>query len=179
MFQMMGVFAEFERSMMRERVNAGLRRAKDAGKTLGRRRLEDDKDKVQRVVAKAVRADLQEGGVGIRMLAARDGVGVAPSLGSKPTFKRVKLVDTIKALRPIHRAALGEIRCSRAHLPDHFARFYGRRASVLGGDGRAAGAGGQIENVSQTDVPGLLATLRCPSDDTRASRNSYALSVFA
>ena len=29
MFQMMGVFAEFERSMIQERVRAGLRRAKD------------------------------------------------------------------------------------------------------------------------------------------------------
>jgi DNA invertase Pin-like site-specific DNA recombinase len=29
MFQMMGVFAEFERSMIQERVRAGLRRAKE------------------------------------------------------------------------------------------------------------------------------------------------------
>jgi DNA invertase Pin-like site-specific DNA recombinase len=33
----MGVFAEFERSMIQERVRAGLRRAKDDGKKLGRR----------------------------------------------------------------------------------------------------------------------------------------------
>src|SRR5947207_11316747 len=36
LFQMMGVFAEFERSMIQERVRAGLRRAKDDGKKLGR-----------------------------------------------------------------------------------------------------------------------------------------------
>jgi len=36
LFQMMGVFAEFERSMIQERVRAGLRRAKDEGKRLGR-----------------------------------------------------------------------------------------------------------------------------------------------
>jgi DNA invertase Pin-like site-specific DNA recombinase len=36
MFQMMGVFAEFERSMIRERVNAGIARAKDAGIHCGR-----------------------------------------------------------------------------------------------------------------------------------------------
>jgi DNA invertase Pin-like site-specific DNA recombinase len=36
MFQMMGVFAEFERSMIRERVRAGLKRAVDEGKQLGR-----------------------------------------------------------------------------------------------------------------------------------------------
>ena len=37
MFQMLGVFAEFERAMIRERVNAGLARAKAKGVTLGRR----------------------------------------------------------------------------------------------------------------------------------------------
>jgi DNA invertase Pin-like site-specific DNA recombinase len=36
MFQMMGVFAEFERAMIRERVKAGLERARAQGKTLGR-----------------------------------------------------------------------------------------------------------------------------------------------
>ena len=36
MFQMMGVFAEFERSMIQERVRAGLARARGEGKRLGR-----------------------------------------------------------------------------------------------------------------------------------------------
>jgi len=36
MFQMMGVFAEFERAMIQERVRAGLRRARSEGKQLGR-----------------------------------------------------------------------------------------------------------------------------------------------
>ena len=36
MFQMVGVFAEFERSMIRERVMAGLARARKEGKALGR-----------------------------------------------------------------------------------------------------------------------------------------------
>src|SRR5215472_2346701 len=36
MFQMMGVFAEFERAMIQERVRAGLARAKAEGKQLGR-----------------------------------------------------------------------------------------------------------------------------------------------
>ena len=39
LFQMMGVFAEFERSMIQERVNAGLDRARANGKTLGRPRV--------------------------------------------------------------------------------------------------------------------------------------------
>src|SRR3984893_2425671 len=36
MFQMMGVFAEFERAMIQERVHAGLARARARGKRLGR-----------------------------------------------------------------------------------------------------------------------------------------------
>jgi DNA invertase Pin-like site-specific DNA recombinase len=39
MFQMLGVFGEFERSMIQERVRAGLKRAKAEGKTLGRPRV--------------------------------------------------------------------------------------------------------------------------------------------
>jgi DNA invertase Pin-like site-specific DNA recombinase len=39
LFQMLGVFAEFERSMIVERVKAGLRRAKEEGKVLGRPRV--------------------------------------------------------------------------------------------------------------------------------------------
>ena len=39
MFQMAGVFAEFERSMIQERVKAGLDRAKKQGKVLGRPRV--------------------------------------------------------------------------------------------------------------------------------------------
>jgi len=41
MFQMCGVFAEFERSMTVERVNAGLRRAKAHGIKLGRENRKD------------------------------------------------------------------------------------------------------------------------------------------
>jgi DNA invertase Pin-like site-specific DNA recombinase len=37
MFQITGTFAEFERGMIRQRIHAGLKRAVEAGKTLGRR----------------------------------------------------------------------------------------------------------------------------------------------
>ena len=37
MFQILGVFAEFERGIIRERVNAGLARARPNGTRLGRR----------------------------------------------------------------------------------------------------------------------------------------------
>ena len=43
MFQMCGVFAEFERSMIVERVNAGLARAKGNGAKLGRGNRKDNK----------------------------------------------------------------------------------------------------------------------------------------
>src|SRR5438477_7688026 len=39
LFQMLGVFAEFERAIIRERVNAGLARARASGKRLGRPRV--------------------------------------------------------------------------------------------------------------------------------------------
>jgi DNA invertase Pin-like site-specific DNA recombinase len=40
LFQMMGVFSEFERAIIQERVRAGLRRAKAEGKRLGRPRID-------------------------------------------------------------------------------------------------------------------------------------------
>jgi DNA invertase Pin-like site-specific DNA recombinase len=71
MFQMLGVFAEFERSMIRERVMAGLSRAKADGIQLGRRRLEDtDADKVAAIVAARAK------GTGIRRIARELEVGV-------------------------------------------------------------------------------------------------------
>jgi DNA invertase Pin-like site-specific DNA recombinase len=75
MFQMLGVFAEFERSMIRERVMAGLSRAKADGTQLGRRRLEDsDVDKVAAIVA------ARAAGTGIRRIARELGVGVGTVL---------------------------------------------------------------------------------------------------
>src|SRR5690242_20691336 len=52
MFQMMGVFAEFERAMIQERVRAGLSRAKAEGVQLGRPRIPEKTEA-------AVRAALQ------------------------------------------------------------------------------------------------------------------------
>src|SRR4029077_17972117 len=56
MFQMMGVFAEFERAMIRERVLAGLVRAKEQGISLGRRRLEDSDAAKVTAIKKALAA---------------------------------------------------------------------------------------------------------------------------
>jgi len=75
MFQMLGVFAEFERSMIRERVMANLSRAKADGTQLGRRRLEDsDADKVAAIIA------ARAAGAGIRRIARELGVGVGTVL---------------------------------------------------------------------------------------------------
>lgn len=71
MFQMMGVFAEFERAMIRERVKAGLARAREEGTRLGRRPIEQTDARK----TKAIRAAL-EAKTGIRRIARELGVGV-------------------------------------------------------------------------------------------------------
>jgi len=69
MFGMVGVFAEFERAMIVERVKAGLNRARKEGRVGGRPR-----------VASRVEAKVREGlveGVGMRKLATNLGIGVS------------------------------------------------------------------------------------------------------
>lgn len=68
MFQMMGVFAEFERSMIRDRVRSGMARAKAAGKRIGREKLPED-------LRGRIRSSL-EAGRGIVSTAREHGVGV-------------------------------------------------------------------------------------------------------
>jgi DNA invertase Pin-like site-specific DNA recombinase len=68
MYQMLGVFSEFERELIRERVLAGMARARSQGKHLGRPR-------VDAAVEAAVRATLASG-TGIVRAAKLHGVGV-------------------------------------------------------------------------------------------------------
>lgn len=68
LFQMCGVFAEFERAMICERVRAGLRRAVKAGKRLGRPMLAPEREA-------AIRERLATG-AGIIKVAKALGVGV-------------------------------------------------------------------------------------------------------
>jgi DNA invertase Pin-like site-specific DNA recombinase len=70
MFQMLGVFSEFEREIIRERVNAGLARAKAHGKTLGRPRQDDAKR------LGAIRR-LRKQKIGINKIARQLGIGVS------------------------------------------------------------------------------------------------------
>lgn len=82
MFGMLGVFAEFERSMIQSRVNAGLSRARAAGVKLGR-------PKVEAKVETAIRARLAAG-EGILKVGKAVGVGTS-------TVQRVKAEMTASA----------------------------------------------------------------------------------
>jgi DNA invertase Pin-like site-specific DNA recombinase len=73
MFQMMGVFAEFERAMIRERVMAGLARARQAGTHLGRKFTEDTKEGSRKVKAALA---MRSKGAGYRKIAREVGLGV-------------------------------------------------------------------------------------------------------
>jgi DNA invertase Pin-like site-specific DNA recombinase len=68
MFQMCGVFAEFERAMIVNRVNAGLQPARANGKTLGRPRIDASTEA-------SIRKALAKGDKGILKIAAEFGVG--------------------------------------------------------------------------------------------------------
>lgn len=55
LFQMMGVFAEFERAMIRERVNAGLARARAKGVPLGRPKVDAAiEERIRQMAAKGI-----------------------------------------------------------------------------------------------------------------------------
>jgi DNA invertase Pin-like site-specific DNA recombinase len=78
MFQMMGVFAEFERAIIRERVMSGLARAKAEGITLGRRALEQSEPKKIDAIKAALAA-----GMGVRRIARENKAGVGTVLRVK------------------------------------------------------------------------------------------------
>jgi DNA invertase Pin-like site-specific DNA recombinase len=67
-FQVVGAFAEFERSMIKTRIHAGLKRARAQGKTLGR-------SKVDEATQAAIMRSLKEG-IGIKRTAAALGCGI-------------------------------------------------------------------------------------------------------
>jgi len=85
LFGMMGVFAEFERAMIQERVRAGLARAKDAGKRLGRPPLPKEKED-------AIRATLA-GGLSVRKTAAKFKVNPSTVQNLKRPFVGVGIAE--------------------------------------------------------------------------------------
>jgi DNA invertase Pin-like site-specific DNA recombinase len=70
MFQMLGVFAEFERSIIQERVRAGLARARSEGKRLGRPMIDEG---LEKRIREALRAKDRPG---VRVIAEQFGVAV-------------------------------------------------------------------------------------------------------
>jgi len=76
MFQMLGVFAEFERSIIVARVHAGLKRARKEGKRLGRPKIDYDTER-------KIKAALAKGDDGVLKIAARYSVGTS-------TVQRIK-----------------------------------------------------------------------------------------
>jgi len=83
MFQMLGIFSEFERSMIVARVHAGLKRARNAGKRLGR-------PPIDPTVEGKIRTALEQGGQGILKIAGKYGVGSG-------TVQRIKAAMTAPA----------------------------------------------------------------------------------
>ena len=69
MFRMCGVFAEFERSIIRERINAELTRARSNGKRLGRPRVAPEAEE-------AIQQALRRKDKGMRKISREMGVGV-------------------------------------------------------------------------------------------------------
>ena len=82
MFQMCGVFAEFERSMIQQRVVSGMARAKAAGVQFGRGNRKDDSRSKDEERCGMSRAELEKrilslhkGGMGILKIGRTLGVG--------------------------------------------------------------------------------------------------------
>jgi DNA invertase Pin-like site-specific DNA recombinase len=69
MFQMLGVFAEFERALIQERVRSGISRARAAGVKFGRPTVGPDKEQ-------QIRALLEQG-IGLNSISRRLGVGTS------------------------------------------------------------------------------------------------------
>jgi DNA invertase Pin-like site-specific DNA recombinase len=88
MFQITGAFAEFERSMIRQRIRAGLKRAVEAGKQLGR-------PKVAPALEKRIQSQLR---AGKGMLATAKALGVGTS-----TVQRI--AREMAAARPFDEAS--------------------------------------------------------------------------
>jgi DNA invertase Pin-like site-specific DNA recombinase len=93
MFQVIGAMAEFERSLIQERVRAGLRNAKAKGRRLGRPRMAVDETKLQL---------LRTSGISWRAIAAEMGLGLG-------TVRRAAQVCQ-KGLRRRFLNSLGDVR---------------------------------------------------------------------
>ena len=90
MFQMLGVFSEFERAIIVERVNSGLARARAAGTRLGRPKVGSE------VEARIL--ELRRSGMGLKAIARQLGIGTG-------TVQRVDLMERQKNIAPAVQAS--------------------------------------------------------------------------
>jgi DNA invertase Pin-like site-specific DNA recombinase len=102
LFQMMGVFAEFERAMIRERVCAGLDKARARGKRLGRPQVGaavEDAICAARAAGKGQLAIARELGVGVSTVRRVLGVGTGPeaSASKHRSFDRSRSTDRFES----------------------------------------------------------------------------------
>ncbi|WP_444460422.1 recombinase family protein [Rhodobacter capsulatus] len=102
MYQLLGVFAEFEREMIRERVLAGIDRARARGKRLGRPSIPDQQ-------AQAVRNALAQG-LGIRATARATGTAIT-------TVARIKKDIEQPDDEPEHDLPLRDLMASSRSIP--------------------------------------------------------------
>jgi hypothetical protein len=125
MFGMMGVFAEFERAMIQERVRAGLARAKAAGKTFGPPRIDS-------AAEKEIRQALRKANIGMRKIAvvrcgdrhcaadcARDAILRSTRARSGVNIWCGGAIHSAKTFPPLteHVASLADTDCASSVLP--------------------------------------------------------------
>jgi hypothetical protein len=94
MFQMLGVFAEFERGIIRERVNAGLARARANGTKLGRCRVKP--------AVEARILELKANGDGILKIGRKLGIGTSVV---QRVFKQERGASLIGCAGPVYEAS--------------------------------------------------------------------------
>ena len=130
MFQMMGVFAEFERSIIQERVRAGLARARSEGKRLGRPTIAPELEaQIKAALAKPDRP-------GVRVIAEQFGVEPRHGAADQPPFRgkaspREALSTQMKkGPRRSRRPEFWEVHPRR---DDHISRYFATECIVLRG----------------------------------------------
>src|SRR5262249_4929139 len=123
LFQMMGVFAEFERAMLQERVRAGLKRAKSEGKRLGRPPLAP-------ALVERIREALNKPGR-TQASASREAQGWRPSSGPRPKRAAGSVVcETVRMFRERARRSPGASFTSQSGHRE-LASMYPVRADIV------------------------------------------------
>jgi DNA invertase Pin-like site-specific DNA recombinase len=105
MFQMMGVFAEFERAMIVERVKSGLARARSQEKRFGRRPLSDDLvERIRERLATGTGILKTAKGLGVgtgtvhRVKREMGALAVSPDQKARPPNRRIGLTHRFPTL---------------------------------------------------------------------------------